>query len=76
VVDQTGVTPTTPNDPLCGDGCPGFFAYGSQLDNTTSDATTLEPQYLGQLTDKAIACLFDPTANCKVSPELRRAVRH
>lgn len=59
-------------------GCPGFFAWGSQLDNQTNDATTLEPQYLKALTDPQINCIYPApdTAPCKGTPVLHRGVRH
>jgi len=41
-------------------GCPAFLAYGSSLDNVTSDPTTLEPQFTGQLTDVQVGCIFNP----------------
>lgn len=49
VVQQpaTGVAPTDPDneDPFFASGAPGFFAYGSVLDNATDDPTTLEAVY-------------------------------
>jgi hypothetical protein len=63
----------------CPTGCPGFFAYGSVLDNQTTDATTLEPQYFKALTDAQIGCIFPApgsTATCKGAPAAHRAVRH
>ncbi len=49
VVQQpaSGVTPTNPDDtdPFIASGAPGFFAYGSVLDNRTDDPTTLEAVY-------------------------------
>jgi hypothetical protein len=75
-IEQTSVTPTNPSDPLCGDGCPAFFAYGSLLDNATSDAITLEAQFAIPLDDRALTCLYAPTANCKVARSIRRSVRH
>lgn len=45
VVTQVDVTPTNPDDPDVGDGVPGFFAYGSVLDNLTDDPTTLEAAF-------------------------------
>lgn len=77
-IEQTGTTPT--GDAAangCPTGCPAFFAYGSVLDNASSDATTLEPQYLKPLSDAAIACIYNPTgATCKTAPSIRRAVKH
>ena len=40
-VEQVSATPT----PGQTDAVPGFFAYGSLLDNRTSDPTTLEAQF-------------------------------
>ena len=63
----------------CPTGCPGFFAYGSVLDNTTTDATTLEPQYFKPITDQQLACLFPApgqTVTCKSTPAAHRAVKH
>lgn len=63
----------------CPSGCPGFFAYGSVLDNTTGDATTLEPQYFKSLSDAQLACLFPAqgqTVTCKSTPQFHRSVRH
>ncbi|MDX1582121.1 MAG: hypothetical protein R3338_00815 [Thermoanaerobaculia bacterium] len=43
----TGVAPTNPDheDTFIASGAPGFFAYGSVLDNATDDPTTLEAVY-------------------------------
>ncbi|MDP9362559.1 MAG: hypothetical protein M3P29_14050, partial [Acidobacteriota bacterium] len=61
VFQQSGTSKTSDADANgCPTGCPAFFAYGSQLDNLTQDATTLEPQYLMPLTDKAILCIYSP----------------
>jgi hypothetical protein len=63
----------------CPTGCPGFFAYGSILDNTTNDATTLEPQYFKAISDAQLACLFPAqgqTVTCKSTPLIHRAVSH
>jgi hypothetical protein len=63
----------------CPTGCPGFFAYGSVLDNTTNDATTLEPQYFKAITDAQLACLFPAngqTVTCKSTPQIHRSVHH
>ncbi len=74
-VEQTSVTPTTDaaTQPGCEDGCPGFFAYGSLLDNGTNDPTTLEAQYFAHLSSDAIKAIYKNGDN--VSPA-RRAVRH
>ena len=61
------------------------MAYGSVLDNTTGDATTLEAQFLKSLWDLGtngpnghgvIACIYD--ANCKagLTLNLHRAAKH
>ncbi|HEX3070490.1 MAG TPA: hypothetical protein VHX14_18115 [Thermoanaerobaculia bacterium] len=47
----------------CPTGCPAFFAYGSQLDRVTQDATTLEAQYNLPLTNNAITCIYAPDLN-------------
>ncbi|HEX7139212.1 MAG TPA: hypothetical protein VF219_15265 [Vicinamibacterales bacterium] len=63
----------------CPTGCPGFFTYGSVLDNTTGDATTLEPEYFKSITDAQLACLFPAqgqTVTCKSTPQIRRSVKH
>jgi hypothetical protein len=54
-------------------GCQAFFAFGSVLDNTTGDATTLESQYGKALPDAAIAAIY-PSSSGKTST--RRAVKH
>ena len=76
-VEQTGSTATGDAPPGCGTrGCPAFLAYGSALDNATSDPTTLEPQFTGQLNDLQIACIFNPgAASCKSATSIRRAVK-
>ena len=59
----------------CTDGCPAFFAYGSQLDNATGDATTLESQYFKPLTNADIQCIYNQT--CKDSTRKpHRAAKH
>jgi hypothetical protein len=61
----------------CSDGCPAFLAYGSVVDNQTTDATTLEPQYLLPLTSNAITCIYSPdVAQCKSGSTIHRAVKH
>jgi len=61
----------------CPDGCPAFFAYGSQLDLQTQDATTLEAQYFLPLTNNAITCIYSPdVAACKSGTTIHRAVKH
>lgn len=59
VIEQTSVTPTDAAAAAgCSDGCPGFFAYGSVLDNATNDPTTLEGQFFGSLTSSQLGCIF------------------
>jgi hypothetical protein len=64
----------------CPDGCPAFLAFGSLLDNQTTDPTTLEAQYTKALNTLQIACIYSPAdANCSLkvgAKPLRRAVRH
>lgn len=47
-----------------------FFAYGSLIDATTNDATTLEATHSGALTDAQIASLYGMPA-----PQVQAAVR-
>jgi hypothetical protein len=77
-VEQGGTTKTSDADAAgCPAGCPAFFAYGSQLDTQTQDATTLEPQFLQALTNNQITCIYSPdVATCKAGATIRRAVRH
>jgi len=65
----------------CGDGCPAFFAYGSVLDNSTGDATTLESQYLKSLYDiganhGAIECIYNSNCKAGLTLNIHRAVKH
>ena len=83
VVQQGGTTRTGDAEANgCPTGCPAFFAYGSQLDATTQDATTLEPQYFIPLTNNAITCVYAPdlgTCTGKVGGGIggiHRAVKH
>jgi len=74
-VEQTNNMPTGDASANgCPNGCPAFFAYGSVLDNSSGDATTLEPQYLKPLTDAAINCIYNQV--CKGAFNLHRAVKH
>ncbi|HEX3582394.1 MAG TPA: hypothetical protein VH087_11580 [Thermoanaerobaculia bacterium] len=79
-VSQEGGGPTSDASANgCPTGCPGFFTYGSVLDNTTGDATTLEPEYFKSITDAQLACLFPAsgqTVTCKSTPVIHRAVTH
>jgi hypothetical protein len=73
VVEQRSSTPNPSGVPsTCDQGCPAFLAYGSQLDNVTNDATTLEAQYLKELSTEAILVIY-PTGAGK--QPWRRAVR-
>lgn len=74
VLEQISSTPNPSGVPsTCDQGCPAFLAYGSVLDNVTNDATTLESQYLKELTSEAILVIY-PTGAGK--HQWRRAVRH
>jgi hypothetical protein len=57
----------------CERGCPAFLAYGSVLDNFTGDATTLEPQFMKELSGNVLDELYPPSAGKK---PVRRAARH
>lgn len=65
----------TPNAPsgCLPKGCPAFLAYGSVLDNVTGDATTLESQYLVEMSSEALEALYGSGAG---KPAFRRAVQH
>ena len=54
-------------------GCPAFIAYGSVLDNLSGDATTLEPQYMLELSADAIDAIYPRQAG---KPGIRRSTRH
>jgi hypothetical protein len=61
-VEQVSSTPTNDAPAGCGaNGCPGFFAYGSILDNASGDATTLEPQFFKSL-DYALGAIYPGTS--------------
>jgi hypothetical protein len=55
------------------DGCPGFFAYGSILDNATADATTVEAVYEKALSSTALDAIYGTPGSGK-NP-IRRAVK-
>jgi hypothetical protein len=58
----------------CGDrGCPAFLAYGSVLDNFTGDATTLEAQFMKELSPAVLEELYPPSAGKR---PVRRSTRH
>lgn len=81
-VEQAGTQPT--GDAAangCTNGCPAFFAYGSVLDNTSGDATTLEPQYLRSLWDigsnhGAVACIYNSDCKAGLTVKIHRAAKH
>lgn len=78
-VNQQNSTATSGAPTGCSaDGCAGFFAYGSLLDNTTQDATTLESQYLLPLTDAQINCIYPAagTTPCKGTAPIHRSSKH
>ena len=88
-VSQGVSTPVVSSDPAkdavangCDNGCPAFLAYGSVLDNFSSDATTLEPQFTKALNTTQIACVYTPdqlTVPCTLKvggKTVRRAARH
>ncbi len=88
-VSQGVSTPIVSSDPAkdavangCNNGCPAFLAYGSVLDNFSSDATTLEPQFTKALNTTQIACVYTPdqlTVPCTLKmggQTVRRAARH
>jgi hypothetical protein len=54
-------------------GCPAFIAFGSVLDNLSGDATTLEPQYMLELSPDAIDEIYPRNAG---KPTIRRSTRH
>ncbi|MFL6246639.1 MAG: hypothetical protein ACJ74H_11480 [Thermoanaerobaculia bacterium] len=73
-VEQISSTPNPSGVPsTCDQGCPAFLAYGSVLDRVTTDATTLESQYLKELTAEAIFVIYPTSAG---KQPWRRAVRH
>ena len=61
-VQQISATPVGTQPLGCGvNGCPGFFAYGSILDNASGDATTLESQFTKSL-DYALGAIYPGTS--------------
>ncbi|MDQ3282463.1 MAG: hypothetical protein M3Q69_13765 [Acidobacteriota bacterium] len=70
---ESTATGTVPADCVNNGGCPAFLAYGSSLDNVSGDATTLEPQFLKELSPEAIDEIYPPAAG---KPAVRRVVRH
>lgn len=74
VAEQISSTPNPSGVPsTCDQGCPAFLAYGSVLDNVSGDATTLESQYVKELTKEAIDVIY-PIGIGKHA--FRRSVRH
>jgi hypothetical protein len=74
VTVEQGTTQAVPGAPSsCEEGCPAFLAYGSVLDNISGDATTLEAQYLIEMSPAALDILFPIGTGKGV---LRRLVRH
>ena len=74
VAQQISSTPNPSGVPsTCDQGCPAFLAYGSVLDNVTDDATTLESQYLKELTLDQILVIYPTSAG---KQPWRRAARH
>jgi len=81
-VEQSNTIPTADASANgCPNGCPAFFAYGSVLDNSTQDATTLEAQYMKSLWDiganhGAIACIYNADCKAGLAVNIHRAVKH
>ena len=81
-IEQTNSVPTADASANgCPNGCPAFFAYGSVLDNTSGDATTLESQYQKSLWDiganhGAIACIYNSDCKAGLAVKIHRAVKH
>lgn len=72
VFEQRTATPVPTGVPSsCDNGCPACLAYASVLDNVTNDATTLESQFMKELSPEAILVVY-PTAG---KNPWRRAVR-
>jgi hypothetical protein len=73
-VTQVASTPTGDAATFgCADGCPGFLAYGSLLDNVTNDATTLESIFEAPFSSLAIEVIYGGASAGK--PVLRRSVK-
>lgn len=72
-IEQSGNQATSDAPTSClPDGCPGFLAYASVLDNVSGDATTLEAIYEQALSAQAITAIYGSSAG---KPNFRRAVR-
>jgi hypothetical protein len=73
VAEQIAAQPNPSGVPsTCDLGCPAFLAYGSVLDNVSGDATTLESQYLKDLTIEQILVIYPTSAG---KQPWRRSVR-
>jgi hypothetical protein len=73
-VEQGNNIPTNDAPTTClPDGCPGFLAYGSVLDNATGDATTLESVYEKALTGAALDVIYGTGGTGKSN--IRRSVK-
>lgn len=81
VVEQTNSVAESPGNGIVvpaacgGQGCPAFLAFGSMLDNASSDAITLEAQYLKELGPEAIAAIY-PSTTGSGKTLMRRSARH
>jgi hypothetical protein len=73
-ISQEANVPTNDAPSTClPDGCPGFLVYGSVLDNSTQDATTLEAVYEKALSGDALNVIYG-SGTPRVS-NIRRAVK-
>ncbi|HEX9160754.1 MAG TPA: hypothetical protein VF980_03530 [Thermoanaerobaculia bacterium] len=73
-ISQTNSQPTSDAPSTClPDGCPGFLAYGSVLDNATQDATTLEAVYEKSLSGTALDVIYGAGSG---KSNLRHSARH
>ncbi|HJQ40648.1 MAG TPA: hypothetical protein VKB93_26180, partial [Thermoanaerobaculia bacterium] len=81
VVEQTNSVAESPGNGIVvpaacgGQGCPAFLTYGSLVDNASSDAITLEAQYLKELGPEAIAAIY-PSTTGSGKTLMRRSARH
>ncbi|MGZ5475586.1 MAG: hypothetical protein ACXW29_03895 [Thermoanaerobaculia bacterium] len=73
-IEQTNNVPTNDAPATClPDGCPGFLAYASILDNATQDATTVEAVYEKALSGTALDAIYGTNGSGKSLT--RRSVR-
>ena len=73
-IEQTNNIPTNDAPGSClPDGCPGFLAYASILDNATQDATTVEAVYEKPLSGNALDAIYGTNGSGKSLT--RRSVR-